>query len=1524
MSTVHCRLIFRSFTGEQIAIFLKECENHEFVYLINFITGQSVHYGTGTDAFDERHEVQFSFNLKPLGELGFTKEQKYDGIVLAECELASNFKRILRSLEYQLAEDATVLYTPLSKDIYPKFFQLQSVFSVNRILFGNIVNKRVFAPTFGFDQPVDASSTSHNVFKKYLQEQRDMVDDVDTNMLMICEHDREELSICFPDILNDKMKLAEYRSNERVVEIKFKYLAIRRLIVTPRCDENGVRVTFTFQLNYSPSVYVHEKSSQPSGAKKLYFRPPSRYLTWNKGYDLERVTSYASCLVIETRDVNARSLLDCLDRFRKCITYGIEYRFLDRSPNINVKNYAKNFFMDKKDLPDKYLKYIEPEYFPLVYAVQAILSRKETMYDYLFRPTFNKFEEFLALVTERFENDLINEPDAITTVLDKKGYMRVRKVVVTPTRKLYANPELIMGNRSLRKKGADGMLRVVFRDDNGMNLSGLPHFFIETTVKGTLSYPMDVGFHQFSYLCSSNSQLRDHGCYFLAGTPDDVKKFREGCGQFKSEAIPKMMSRLAQCFTQAQQLGISIKREDYSDTFDYTGGADGNGKAYTFSDGCGILSKRYCEKIVQDLKLGDCLPSCYQIRFQGYKGVITMNSFMDEIREYAKRNNRKPVTEKGEALPWYEQSIIFRPSQMKFYAPREKHVEIVKISAPIAVSLNKPLINILDQVSEMHGVDSHKRMCDRIFELLENDVDRIVSALVDEPAAFITLNEFPKYIFYDRLRDFNITEEPFFRSLLRSSALVSLHQLVDKMQIRIPTSQGRMMFGVVDETGLLQYGQVFFQYTTNASVKYPGPYADKVVHTGLVMITKNPSVVAGDVRMFEAVDLPCLHDLVDVIVFPQSGPRPHPDEMAGSDLDGDEYSIFWDPLLLLDRNEPAFDFTAPPAPKPPHRDDVLNKLTESMISFFTSYVSQDSIGAIANSHVANSDLYGINSEHCHNIAIKHNQAVDFPKSGQVPAPLKKGWEEGLPPEKVERYPNFMAKSSQASYKSIRLLGDLYNRVIEIREIIRIEDLISADEIISVDESVMYEGWKEYIDNADAVYTEYCILIGGLMETYGIANEGQLFSGRFTALKKRLTDKENDNFDMYNSEHMIQEQLAEIYSRFREQFFEAFGGIEEHTDFDEFKFNGTRETFRRVCNNPRSELRMKASAYYYVAYSNRKHLSFGWLVADILEYNRKQYCLQPDNRRLSLYPLNDRLSEYINDTCASPEFKSRFDEFNRNVEMVIEKGSSIDFISYHSGVLCNYFIGLRKLLFFFRLWAEKHNIKADPKRLDGLFIRFGLGEFQAGSGGWLTVVAMSVNQPVVDVEVQLGGIGKKFWDLIRFIMTRQFGNMKKVTLEPITKRTLDETHCRPLYYAAIDTFYSIAVNRRFENLPGGNANDKLIEKVAEGSIFIIELPRIAVEDYQDLCSRVAKRCGLSYVVLRKKPDRVNQKSFRVAVKPVGTFIAVRKFRSLLEVSPCMSIVDLEKRSNRIAVETYKRIQFYSDLKRSLEDDFIFIK
>ena len=107
----------------------------------------------------------------------------------------------------------------------------------------------------------------------------------------------------------------------------------------------------------------------------------------------------------------------------------------------------------------------------------------------------------------------------------------------------------------------------------------------------------------------------------------------------------------------------------------------------------------------------------------------------------------------------------------------------------------------------------------------------------------------------------------------------------------------------------------------------------------------------GDMRRFDAIDVEALHHLSDVIVFPAKGPRPHTDEMSGSDLDGDKYFVTWyEDLDPLGNNEEAMDFTSP-------KKKLLDRpvAVSDMIQFVADYIKNDQLGIIANAHTVHAD-----------------------------------------------------------------------------------------------------------------------------------------------------------------------------------------------------------------------------------------------------------------------------------------------------------------------------------------------------------------------------------------------------------------------------------------------------------------------------------------------------------------------------------------------------------------------------------------
>lgn len=103
-------------------------------------------------------------------------------------------------------------------------------------------------------------------------------------------------------------------------------------------------------------------------------------------------------------------------------------------------------------------------------------------------------------------------------------------------------------------------------------------------------------------------------------------------------------------------------------------------------------------------------------------------------------------------------------------------------------------------------------------------------------------------------------------------------------------------------------------------------------------------ILLGDIRKLEAVDLPAFHHLKNVIVFPKHGPRSHPTEMSGGDLDGDTFWISRHPKLIFSReNEQPFDYQGQDdeAKQSQASSSSTKHTIQEVCNFFGEYIAAD-------------------------------------------------------------------------------------------------------------------------------------------------------------------------------------------------------------------------------------------------------------------------------------------------------------------------------------------------------------------------------------------------------------------------------------------------------------------------------------------------------------------------------------------------------------------------------------------------------
>ncbi|KAG6399929.1 hypothetical protein SASPL_141415 [Salvia splendens] len=656
--------------------------------------------------------------------------------------------------------------------------------------------------------------------------------------------------------------------------------------------------------------------------------------------------------------------------------------------------------------------------------------------------------------------------------------VHIHRVQVTPTKVYFHGPEVNVSNRVLRNfhDHIDNFLRVSFVEEDwskmyASDLSPRGAGGDESTrtklydrILSTLRNGITIGSKKFEFLAFSSSQLRENSLWMFAPTDNlNANNIRQWMGDFSSiRNVAKYAARLGQSFGSSTET-LTVAQNEVKKIPDVELVRDGT--TYIFSDGIGKISVDFARRVAIKCGLRSNIPSAFQIRYGGYKGVVAVD-------------------------PTSSVKMSLRPSMLKYQSDDTK-LNVLGWSKYQPCFLNRQIITLLSTL----GVADHvfeKKQSEAVAQLNDIIVDPFKAL---EALDLMSLGE-NTYILKEMLKcGYKPDEEPFLAMMLqtlRSSQLLDL-----RTKSRIFIRQARNMMGCLDETATLEYGQVFVQFSGAGQRRFYEESIDEYSSTdhnyvvkGKVAVAKNPCLHPGDLRVLEAIDVPALHHMVNCIVFPQKGMRPHPNECSGSDLDGDIYFVCWDPDMIPPKQFSPMDYNPAPATRLDHEVTI-----EEVQEYFTNYILNESLGMIANAHIvfADKEPFMAMSSPCLELAELHSVAVDFPKTG-VPAQI--------PPKlRVKEYPDFMEKRDKPTCESKGVIGKLFREVQYVGT--DTSSLKFTKEVArsSYDSDMEVDGFRDYIEEAFECKTNYDRKLGNLMDYYGIKTEGEILSRAIMKMSK---------------------------------------------------------------------------------------------------------------------------------------------------------------------------------------------------------------------------------------------------------------------------------------------------------------------------------------------------------------------------------------------------------------------------------------
>jgi hypothetical protein len=205
-----------------------------------------------------------------------------------------------------------------------------------------------------------------------------------------------------------------------------------------------------------------------------------------------------------------------------------------------------------------------------------------------------------------------------------------RRVYITPLQTLTCLPEKDMGNRILEdfRLFLHRFVRVNFVDENLTSKHQLSSEIYDGRIAAIVTNGFHIAGRHFVFLGYSNSQMREHSCWFYDDGPNHdldpigadlhptAAVIRASIGDLSSiKQAGKYGARLGQGFSTHMH---SVKIPTGTQVMEIE---DIERNDYCFSDGVGLISKAFAEHIAKEMDLPH-VPSAFQIRSGGAKGLL--------------------------------------------------------------------------------------------------------------------------------------------------------------------------------------------------------------------------------------------------------------------------------------------------------------------------------------------------------------------------------------------------------------------------------------------------------------------------------------------------------------------------------------------------------------------------------------------------------------------------------------------------------------------------------------------------------------------------------------------------------------------------------------------------------------------------------------------------------------------------------------------------------------------------------------